>query len=108
MHLDDELRRGLAPVPPPAGFEARVMARIDEEAGRRATPPRRPRRWTRWAAAAALVAATLAGAAGYRAHHARVERAAHAAAELQAALTMAGTKLAIAQQQVIETGQRRF
>jgi hypothetical protein len=107
MSFDDELRRALAPAPPPAGFAARVMARLADEADRRRAPAPRPQRWMRWAAAA-VVAATLIGAAGYRAHHARVEQAAHAAAELRTALAIASDKLTVVQQHVLESGQRQF
>jgi hypothetical protein len=107
MSLDDELRRALTPAPPPAGFEARLMARLADEAAPRPAPPTLTRPWARWAAAA-VIAATLLGAAGYRHHHARVEQAARAADELRTALAITSDTLVTVQQRVREAGQRQF
>lgn len=95
-HFDDELRRALARVEPPAGFADRVMDRIPRT--RRATWL--PRSWMA-AAAAGLIA--VIGAGSWEYHRAREQRATaeQAKAELIFALKVTSAKLQATRSKVL-------
>lgn len=106
MELEDELRRALEPVSPPAGFDQRVLSRIVAGEVRSREPERRSRQ--RWFQALAAVAAVfvMATAGGLYYEH-RLERveAQRAASDVREALAIASEKLAAVQQRV--NGPRR-
>jgi hypothetical protein len=95
MDIESDLKRAMRREPPPAGFAARVMARIDE------APPRRAPRWR--AVAAGLV---LTAAVGGWVAHEEIERrqAEQARDEVMLALRIAGAKVRTAQEHVREIG----
>ncbi len=105
MDLDRELENALRRSAPPAGFAARVMARIEAEEGSR-RPFGRPsvRRGWRAVAAGILLTAIAGGWAAQRAIERREgERARD---EVMVALRIAGSKVRAAQQHVRDVGSR--
>jgi hypothetical protein len=90
MSLDNDLKQVLARRRPPAGFSARVMARIDRESSAR-TQGSAPR-WIPWAVAAALLLSSSGGVGLYRQHQQRV-RAEQARDQLLLALHVTGAQL---------------
>ena len=115
-NLDDELKKVLPRVEPPAGFAERVLRRtrghvpVDPPrpfelvtAPPRPVAPRPASPWYRLAAAAALIAAFGGGAMEYRAvQKERAERIAGEAAgeKVVQALQIAGSKLQIVQAKI--------
>jgi hypothetical protein len=109
--LEDELKRALEPVEPPAGFAERVLlraARAEEE------KPVRSRRWLglfgsglagsgglRWAAACALCVVLAASGVIYERDMQR-RRGEEAKDQVMLALRITGSKLQIAEQSVKE------
>lgn len=100
MSLDHDLKNALRRQPPPAGFAARVMDRIERGEARTVRP--RPFWWR--AAAASVMLALVAG--GYAVHE-RAEQqreGERAHAQVLQALHIAGEKVRYAQQEVREIG----
>ncbi len=104
MHTDDELRRALHRVDPPAGFAERVL-RAAADGGAAAVAPRRgPMRrlggpMVRWAAAAALAVA-VTGGAWYRAEQHRQMQGEEMKRQVMLSLRIAGGKLQFVQAKV--------
>ena len=88
--MDDELRRALRRVDPPAGFSDRVL-----ELASTKPPQAKSGGWTaplRWAVAAALVAAVGSGV-WYRAEERRKQEGEEAKRQVLLSLSIAGGKL---------------
>lgn len=100
MTMDEELRRALCRVEPPAGFADRVLQRASTKPPQ-AAKPEVTMAPLRWAIAATLVAA-LSGGAWYRAEERRRERHEGEEAKRQVLLSLniAGTKLRSVQLQI--------
>jgi len=111
-NFEDQLRRALRPIEPPAGFAARLMQALPER-GASATvapiaaarPARPPNTWQRLRAPAALAASLLVAVLlgqQWAFQHQQAERAAGLAAsqELMQALRVTSKKLDIAYQAV--------
>jgi hypothetical protein len=105
MNLESDLQRALRPVPPPAGFAARVMERLAEEQQApvpgQSIPPsgRRVRGW-RAVAAGVLLTAIAGGFAAQRAIERR--QGERARDEVMLALRITGAKVRTAQNHVRE------
>lgn len=99
MKLENDLSRILRREAPPAGFAERVMTRIEREEA-----PTRHRRPAWWRAAAASVALTaLLG--GWATHsYLQYRKAVHAKEQVLLALSIAGSKVRYAQQEVRSIG----
>jgi len=108
--LEDELKRALERVQPPAGFAERVLARARAEAEK----PARSRRWLglfglglagagslRWAAACALCVVLAASGVIYERDMQR-RRGEEAKDQVMLALRITGSKLQIAEQSLKE------
>lgn len=96
MNLENDLKRALRRESPPAGFAARVMARIEQP-----EPRRRPVWWR--AAAASVTLAVLLG--GYTTHRVvEQRRGERAKEELLKAMSIASEKVRYAQQEVRAIG----
>jgi hypothetical protein len=111
-HFEDELRRSLRPIQPPAGFAARVMQALPAR-GASATvtriaaarPARSPGTWQRLRAPAALAASLLVAVLlgqQWAIHQQQAQEAAGLAAsqELMQALRVTSKKLDLAYQAV--------
>jgi len=105
-HLEDELKEALRRVEPPAGFEARILARV----AARQSEGLQPRRtwlgflgWNslRWAAACTLCVALAASGVLYQREQQR-RRGEEAKEQLMLALRITSSKLQMAQQSVRE------
>jgi hypothetical protein len=89
MFEDDDLKHALRRVEPPAGFDQRVLARLDQQPSRqRRTAPR----FTAWVTAAGLSFASLAGVAIYQ-HQLEQRKGMEARDQLMLALRITGKKL---------------
>ena len=101
--LEDELRHLLRRRQPPAGFDERVLRRLEVE--RLRYRPLRLRRLIVWAAAAVLVVA-IGGAIQYRTGQRAQERAKGEAAKEQVleALRIVGSKLEVVRVKIKEVG----
>ena len=108
MAFDDDLRRALRPDDAPAGFEARVLAKVARERSDTGVPlpAGRPRRYPLVAAAIALLAA--GGAWVYERQRTTEEAAERAAREARIALQIASEKLIAVQRRVNDPGSRDF
>jgi hypothetical protein len=108
MNFETELRRALVRREPPPGFAGRVLDRVKqspepmETAFYRVRTVHRP--W-RALAAATLLGLVLAGWTSHAVHQRRVEGE-HAREQVLFALRIAGTKMAHAQREVREIGNR--
>lgn len=100
--LEDELRSALRREDPGEEFTRRVLASAHAEAGRRAAP-----RMARWLAAAAACALLAAGGLEYRAYERSRAEGQAAKQQLMIAMRIAGSKLRMAQQKVIDIEQRQ-
>jgi hypothetical protein len=105
MRTDDELRRALRRVEPPAGFAERVL-RLAAGSGARAAAPRRGRMHrllsgptVRWATAAALAVA-VTGGVWYRAEQHRQAQGEEMRRQVMLSLRIAGGKLQSVQARV--------
>jgi hypothetical protein len=104
--LEEELRRALRPVEPPAGFAERLLARAARDARAQHSPGGRRRlrlpgsHGLRWAAVGALCAAMAAG--GWLYERERARRGEEAKNQLMLALRITGSNLRGAQQDVRE------
>ena len=107
MNLENDLKRALRREAPPAGFSARVMAKIDVEdrqsclSGQARSPVLH---WWRAAAASVTLAALLGGFVTHRIVERR--RGERARQELLQALSIAAEKVSYAQQEVRGIGSR--
>jgi hypothetical protein len=97
--MDDELRRALRRVNPPAGFADRVVRAAETQPGSpKPAPPSQPSAASarhaiaRWAIAATLVAA-IGGGVWYRAEERRNEQGEEAKRQVLLSLSIAGGKL---------------
>jgi anti-sigma factor RsiW len=104
--LEDELKKALRRVEPPAGFADRVLARAARQERQK---PARSRWWLglsgigglRWAAACAMCIALAASGVLYE-HDLQRRRGEEAKDKLMLALRITGTKLQIAQESLKE------
>ena len=101
--LEEELRKALRRVEPPAGFAERVLARTAADKGKEKAHARSWFSWLggsglRWATACALCAALAASGIAY--HHEERKRGEQAKAQLMLALRITSSKLQIATQNV--------
>jgi hypothetical protein len=109
MHGDDELRRALRRVEPPAGFAERVLQRTSERGVSTLAPGRRPMRralggpMVRWATAAALAIA-VTGGMWYRAEQRRQAQGEEARRQVLIGLRITSSKLQLVQ---LKVNQRR-
>lgn len=105
MHGDDEIRRALRRVEPPAGFAERVLRRAAEGGASMVAPRRGPMRRllvgpvVHWATAAALALA-VAGGVWYRAGQRRQAQGEEAKRQVLLSLRIAGSKLQFVQAKV--------
>ena len=96
MSLEQDLKHVLRRQPPPEGFAARVLERIEREQSPR------PKRWWRAVAASLTLTALLGGWAAHTVHERREgERARE---QVLLALKIAGDKVRYAQQEVRDIG----
>lgn len=101
MALEQELKRVLESERPPAGFAARVMARVDRsDTGGVSARIRGP-----WRSAVAATLLLTIGAGSWLAHH-EVERrrGEHARAQVLLALHITAQKIHVAREQVRDLG----
>jgi hypothetical protein len=105
--FDQQLKKALEPVEPPAGFAERVMARA--AAGEKAGAGRGGLSWwtelfaargVRWALAGALCLSIVAGSALYKREQYRRMAGEQAKEQLMLALRLTASKLQFAQAQV--------
>lgn len=90
MDIDRELRHMLARKPAPAGFERKVMARLEAQ--------RRP--WTRWRLPMAAAASLLVGVFSFQQYE-RI-RAERARRDLELALGIASAKIELVEMKARE------
>ena len=111
--LEEELKKALRRVDPPAGFRERVLRRTAQEEAKHAKPRvRLPFRWLgmaewRWAAASALCVVLAGSAIFYR--YQRQERGEQAKEQVMLALQITSSKLQVAMrgvQEISSPGQR--
>ncbi|HEX8173061.1 MAG TPA: hypothetical protein VF824_21180 [Thermoanaerobaculia bacterium] len=94
---EHDLKRALQREAPPAGFAARVLQRIESE------PYVQPKRRVWWrAAAASVVLASVLG--GYTVHVVEQRRGERAREQVLQAMSIAGSKIRYARQEVHEIG----
>jgi hypothetical protein len=105
MELERDLERVLRRERPSAGFAARVMKRIEEQAAEEAERRRRQAPWFRAVAAAVLL--TLLGGGFAARHEMERRRGERAKAEVLLALRITGAKMHAAREHVRELGAPR-
>ena len=99
--VDDELRRALRRIEPPAGFAERVLRRAaDGGASRQVAGGTASRTMIRWATAAVLALAVTGGGMWYRAEQRRQAQGEEAKRQVLVGLRIAGSKLQIVQAKV--------
>jgi hypothetical protein len=99
--FEDQLRRALRPVDPPAGFVERTLARAGEPLRKR--PPRRVLQFPRYAMALAASLALVVFGMQYREYRQGQE----AKEQLMTALHITGSQLSQIQAKVLPMGQEK-